>query len=292
MTATVLTGGQEQVLPPAEQAPASAPGLDPAKDPAPQAASWFDRMSPEEQQWAGSKGWKADTDVVDVVKSYQNLEKLFGADKAGNTVVLPKDASDKAALDAVYKRLGRPDTADGYDIDVPEGVNPEFSVAARNTFHKAGLTAEQAKSVMSAYMGIELDARAAAEAERANRVEALQKEWGAEFDTKVETAKAAIRAAGLDDNQVQLLEMAIGPDVAARVMEFFGRAYVEAGPPGGERVAPTFSGLSPASAASKMEQLRADPGFMARYGSPDPKTRAEAIEEMDRLARVAVNARM
>ncbi|MBK9156742.1 MAG: hypothetical protein IPM11_01200 [Micropruina sp.] len=280
--------------PPAAAPPAAAPPAAAPPAAAPPAggeqAGWFTKLSPEERAWAESKGWKADTDPLAILQSYQNLEKVFGADKAGRTVVLPKDENDKAALDAIYDKLGRPKDPKDYVIELPQGADTTFADAARGWFHKAGLTSAQAKAVTENYRALELDAMQRLKSTHATEVEGVQKEWGAQYDHKVEVAKAALKAAALPEAQVKAIESAIGPAAAAKMFEFFGRNYVEAGPPGGDtRSAPGFSNLSPAAAAQKMDQLRLDQNFMARYGNPDPKIRAAAMAEMDALAKIAVN---
>lgn len=260
------------------------------------APDWFGKLTgdAEMKAWAESKGWKdaAAADPFAIAQSYYNLEKLFGADKAGRTVQLPKDANDKAALDAIYEKLGRPKDAAGYEINLPDGADPAFANAAKDWYHKAGLTKDQAKAVTDSYRAMELDLAQKTETAHAQQVEALQQEWGGKFEQHVETAKAAAKAAGLTEQHVKAVEMALGPAPAAKMFEFFGRNYIEAGPPGNEqRGAPSFSNVTPASAKQKMETLRADPNFMARYNSADPKVRAGAIQEMDDLAKVAVNAK-
>lgn len=256
---------------------------------------WFDKLTadPEGKAWAESKGWTKDTDTGVVADSYRNLEKLFGADKAGRTLLLPKDDTDKAALDAVYDKLGRPKDAKDYEIEIPQGADPTFANTAKDWFHKAGLSKAQAKAVTESYKAAELDAVNEMNTRHANEVEGLQKEWGAEFDAKVETGKAATKAAGLADEHVRAIEKALGPASAAKMFEFFGRNYLEARPPGNEnRTTPSFQNMNPAQAQQKIDQLYQDRNFMARYNHHDPKVRAGAMEEMDALAKLAVNAKV
>lgn len=261
-----------------------------------QQPEWFAKVTadPDMKTWAESKGWKdpATADPFAIAQSYHNLEKLFGADKAGRTVLLPKDASDTAALDTIYEKLGRPKEAAEYEIALPEGADPAFAETAKGWFHKAGLTKPQASAVTEAYKALELDKMQELKTQHADQVEALQKEWKDDFDKKVEVAKAASKAAGLTPEHVKALEFALGPASATKMLEFFGRNYIEAGPPGGDtRSQPGFGGVTPAAAQSKIDQLRNDPAFMARYGHSDPTIRAKAIEEMDNLSRIAVNAK-
>lgn len=286
--------------PPAGDPPPAPPAGDPPPaPPAPPSANapdWFTKMSsdPDMKTWAESKGWKdpSTADPFAIAQSYRNLETLFGADKAGRTLMLPKDETDKAALDAIYDKLGRPKDAKDYEINAPEGANPEFIETAKGWYHKAGLTKAQAAAVTESYKAAELDAVQKVQQAHAQEVEGLQTEWKDKFNQNVEIAKAGIKAAGLTEAHVKAVESALGPASAAKMFEFFGRNYVEGSPPGNEnRQTPGFQNMNPAAAQQKMEQLRADPNFMARYGNSDPKIRAGAMDEMDKLAQLAINAK-
>lgn len=287
MSESILTGGQ----------PAAAPvNTDPQQAGQPAAApaaaaptGWVSRITdPAMKEWATSKGWKDDTDPVAVADSYRNLEQLFGADKAGRTVVLPKDEKDTAGVDALFKKLGWPDKPDAYALKI-DGANPEILGKAQEFFHKARLTPDQAKAVAEAYRGLELDKAAEVDREFEKQKLALKTEWGDKYDQRVETAKAAGRAAGMQDEHMQALELAWGPAAAVKFMEFFGRNYVEDGPPAqGARV--TGGGLTPAAAEARISELRNDKSFMDRYNSRDPKIREEAIKQMDDLSLIAARA--
>jgi hypothetical protein len=266
----------------------------PPQTPSPPSNGWFGKLDPELKTWAESKGWKDDAsaDPVAIAQSYHNLEKLFGADKAGRTLQLPKDADDKAALDVIYDKLGRPKDANEYQIELPEGADATFANMAKEWFHKAGLTVDQAKAVTQNYKAMELDNAQNLEVQHAREVEGLQREWGARYDQSVQVAKSATAAAGLTEEHIKLVEGAIGPNAAVKMFEFFGRNYTEAGPPGSEqRTNQGFSGQTPGGAVQRMAQLRADPNFMSRYGNSDPGIRAAAMQEMDNLAKLAVNVK-
>ncbi len=254
--------------------------------------SWFDRLTPEDRTRAESKGWKADTDPSILFDSYKNLESLMGADKAGRTLVLPKDESDTAALDAIFSKLGKPDAPDKYEIPLPEGVDPTLANTFKDVFHKANLTTSQAKTVSEAYQALELDEAKKHQDFVKRDTDALKADWGAKFDGNLEVARAAQKAAGLAPEDVQALEGSIGPAKFLMVMEFFGRNYVDGSPPAqGGRDAPSFSQTTPAAAQAKIDQLRSDPNFMARMAHGDPKIREAAMMEMNELSKVAVNAK-
>ena len=284
--------------PPAAGAPPATPpaappaaGAPPAAPPA--AGDWFARLSAEDRAYAQNKGWADGSSGDALFQSYRQLEQLLGNDRAGRTFTIPKDAADADGWNAVYDKLGRPKAASDYQIEFPEGTDPALASSAKEWFHRAGLNPAQAAAVASGYQEAERALVERVQAEHRQGIEALRTEWGAEFDHRVQIARTACGAAGMSQDDVAALESAIGPARAAKVLEFFGRNYVEGEPPGpGAARLKGFGQMTPVSAQQKMDSLRNDPNFMQRYDSNDPKVRAAAIEEMDALARLAVNAKM
>lgn len=269
------------------------PAAGPAAAPPPAAGDWFGRLSPDDRAYANNKGWTDGNSGDAMFQSYRQLEQLLGNDRAGRTFTVPKDPSDVDGWNAVYEKLGRPKDATGYQIEFPEGTDPALASSAKEWFFKAGLNPTQAAAVAASYQEAERALVERVQAEHRQGIEALRTEWGAEFDHRVQIARSACGAAGMSQEDVAALESAMGPARAAKVLEFFGRNYVEGEPPGpGAARLKGFGQMTPVSAQQKMESLRNDPNFMQRYDSNDPKVRAAAIEEMDALARLAVNAKM
>jgi hypothetical protein len=272
-------------------APAAPPVAAPPAAPPAAPASWLDKLTPEDRTYAESKGWKSDTPPDALFTSYKNLEKVWGADKAGRALLLPKDDSDTAALDAIYDKLGRPADPSGYEIALPEGADAAFADKAKGWFHKAGLSAAQAKAVTEAYQAAEMDQATELEKRDVTDKAALETEWGADYTQKVETAKRGIAAAGLSQEEVRSLELAVGPARATKMLEFFGRNYTEGKPLEGASPPAGFGSLNPAQAAAKINELYGDANFMSRYNNADPKVRALAQGEMETLSKLAVNAK-
>ena len=287
----VVTTPTEPAIPPTVPpiAPVAAPAV-----PAPAApASWMDKLSAEDRTYAESKGWKPDTPPDALLSSYKNLEKVWGADKAGRALMLPKDANDTEALNAIYDKLGRPADPSGYEIAIPEGADAAFSDKAKGWFHKAGLSTAQAKAVTEAYQAAELEQAQALEQRDVSDKAALETEWGADYTQKVEVAKRGIAAAGLTPEEVRNMELALGPAKATKVLEFFGRNYTEGKPlenPGAPVAG--FGGLNPAQAQAEINNRYADANFMSRYNNPDPKIRAVAMTEIVELSQRALNAKL
>ncbi len=231
-----------------------------------------------------NKGWD---NPAKAVESYRNLEKLFGADKAGNTVVLPKPDAQPAELDAFYNRLGRPASADGYKIPVPEGSDPAFSKVAAQWFFENGVPAKAAEGIATKWNEF---AKQQAELADQTRVEkftvedqALRKKWGAAFDQNLGQVKSFYQAAGLDETVIDALQESMGH---LRTMEFLHSLAIKTGEPEfvNGQTQPGFGGaMTPEQAKARVEDLKADPTWRAKYLNGD----VTAKDEMARLMRFA-----
>jgi len=188
-------------------------------------SGWFDSVKDSGvKTWLGSKNFP---DAETALKSYHNLEQLMGADKAGRTVMLPKDDNDTDGWSALSKRLGVPDSADGYKLPMPDGVDDGFAKTAATWFQKAGVPPRAANQIAEAWNGWVAEQVKAGEA--ADRVEsekqmtALEKEWGNKFVENRELAQRGYREFakqfGLDDKAaLDRAESVLG---AANLTKFF-----------------------------------------------------------------------
>lgn len=130
--------------PPAAAAPA-APAPPAGAPPAPPVANWHDGFkNAEVKAWAAAKGFP---DAEQATESAYNLEKLIGHDKAGRTLVIPKDDAPEAEKLAFRQKLGVPDTPEGYKLPMPDGADPSFAKIASGWMHKAGIPPKQAEAL-------------------------------------------------------------------------------------------------------------------------------------------------
>ncbi len=247
-------------------------------------ADWTAALPESARGFVQTKGWKQPADLLG---SYQNLEKLLGADKAGRGVVLPKEDAASEDWAAFYNRLGRPETADGYKLPVPDGDAGTFAKDAAQWFHEAGLTAKQAEALAgkwSEYTGkMTQDSDAAYEQQAALDVTDLKKSWGKEYDAQTELARRAIRESGLSQDEAQAIERALGLGKAVRVFAALGKQFAEAPMKGGEGAGRGSFGQTPEAARARISSLKADKAWTQRYLSGD----ADARSEFERLHRIA-----
>lgn len=218
-------------------------------------APWF---SDEQKPFVETKGWKAPGDAI---TSFQNLEKLFGADKAGRTVVMPKDDKDVEGIKAFHAKLGVPESADKYELPIPDGDKGEFAKTAADWFHKAGVPKTAAQAVAKNWnefiTGIVQKEQADAVAASQQELTQLKTTWGAEFDKNSEFARRFLRAAGWDDAKVKIYEETFGTAQMLKDFHGFGSKFQEGGFAGSGGTDPTF-GVSKQAAQSKLEEIRKD----------------------------------
>ena len=145
------------------------PPTDPTPPPAPPAppADWTAGLDADAKTYLETKGFKSPAEALTALRGYEP-----------------------------------PATADAYEIPVPEGESPDFAKAVAPLFHKAGLSATQAKTLAEGWNEMQSGQKAAAaqaEADAATAAEAaakredatLQAEWGKDYTANKEHARRA-----------------------------------------------------------------------------------------------------
>lgn len=266
-----------------EQQQQAAPAPDQQQQQAP-AQTWYSGMDELTRGYIEQKGFK---DPAAVVSSYQNLEKLMGHDRAGRTMVLPKDDQDTETLGKIYDRLGRPAAPEDYKLPVPEGDQGDFAKVASAKFHELGLSSKQGQALAEWFNGhgsqLQQQQEAAFERQRDEDFAKLEQEWGDQFNTRGEMARRAMREAGLTPEEGAMLERTLGVHKAAKAFEFFGKMFSEHGGKGFENSGGGKFSQTPEEAKSRIESLSKDPAWQKRYFAGD----ADARAEFDRLNKTA-----
>lgn len=230
---------------------------------------------------AQNAGWQSPADAV---KSHRELQKLFGADRHGRTIVMPKEDATPAEMADFYTKLGRPETPDGYKLPVPDGGDPAFAKTAAGWFHELGVPGKAAEALVAKFNEhAATTAAAQAEAEQtalAAEHAALQKDWGSEHPMRTELAKRAAQRLGLDEAALNALEKAAGFSGTMKALAKVGDLLREAG---GEGMGELGSfGRTREGAAARKTQLLADKDWRAKAMNPNSKEWAE-MQELDRI---------
>lgn len=258
--------GETPPAPPAGEAPAAPP------------ADWTTGLNDEHKTFVTNKGFK---DASSVVDSYVNLEKLLGAPRE-KLVTLP-DSDDAEGLGKLYDKLGRPADKKDYKIELPEGAQSEdFVTWAKDTFHEHGLSGDQVENVMKKYGEFytnQVDAmEETLKAEVANQDKSLRREWGAAHDQNIQAAKAAVKAFGIKEEQIDVMQKAMGYDGVMKFLHEVGTKIGEHKFVSGDG-APTGGAMIPTQAQAKIKELTFDKNFQQKMGQRD----AAAIRQWDQL---------
>lgn len=275
---------------PAAAPAAAAPGTLPQGHPA---LSWLPaNVDQDLLTTAQHKGWQT---AVDAVKSYRDLEKMLGADRAGRTVTIPADESDAAAWNQVYDRLGRPANAEGYQLPVPEGQPPEFAKMAAAEFYKLGVSAKTGKALAEWWnqqgQRVMEAEQLANEQKLVAENEQLRKDWGNEFDMRRELTRRAMlelgTKSGVDraklETAIDTLEKTAGYSAVFKLFAAAGDMMREHGAEGlgGQTNMGSFA-MTPEGARTRKGQLMADADWRKRAMNPQSAEWAE-LQKLDRI---------
>lgn len=228
--------------------------------------AWLNGADETTVGYVNNKGW---TEPVQVLDGYRNLEKLLGADKAGNAIVVPKGDADPKEWAAVYDRLGRPTGPDGYKVELPAGGDKFIQDQVLVKFHELGLTKAQGESLATWYNGIGTSAIAAQEAQRAQAFQAedaaLKTEWGSAFTQNLAQAQQAARGLGLDAASIDKMSESLGHKATMNLLQKIGTKLGEDTFVTGGDTAQFGNALTPGQAKAEIQTLMADKDFVNKY---------------------------
>lgn len=258
------------------------------------AISWLPNATPEEIAFAQSKGWDkaANPPAEDILRSYHNLQKLFGADKAGNTVVLPAADADAKTLDAFYNKLGRPETADKYTAETFKGMDDNLNKSLREKAHALGISDKQLKGLQEWNNQAEVDMSKRIEEdariESASQATKLKTEWGAAFDANLQVAQEATKKMGWTKDQVDAMQIALGYDGVMKLAYDIGKKAGEGTFVNGDNGGRSGTGsdaMTPEQAKKELEKLMGDDEFKKAWMDKNHPKHQWAMDKKSQLTR-------
>ncbi len=171
----------------------------------------------EDNLQPGATGTPTGNTNADGAAAVQNpsfIESL-PEDIRGHEAIKNFDSAEKLArahLETLGKVVIPPESADKYEITVPDGkqVNQEFLSGFKAWAHEAGLSQKQAAALAEKYLAFE-DAQLAAYSKAAEaQVNAVKIEWGDKFDANVAIAHKAVEQFCTAEDKRYLDESGLG----------------------------------------------------------------------------------
>ena len=137
------------------------------------------------------------TELEALAKSYVNATRMIGQDK----VAVPNNNSTEDQWNEVYDKLGRPESADKYKLDVKSDIVPLDEGAIKQfaeNAHQLGLNNKQAQGILEFYKNsMESSAQQSkidTETAQANAEQELRKEWGSNYENNIKKAGSIAKA--------------------------------------------------------------------------------------------------
>ena len=157
-------------------------------------ATWKDSIS---QEFREDPNISKFTEIDALAKSYINATRMIGQDK----VAVPNENSTDDQWNEVYGKLGRPESADKYKLEVNSEIAQidESSIKSfAENAHKLGLNNKQAQGILEYYKdsmeGTAQQSRIDTETAQAQSEAELRKEWGRSYDDNIKKAGAIAKA--------------------------------------------------------------------------------------------------
>lgn len=265
-------------------AAAAAPAADTAKTPATDATPSFADQLPEDLR--GTVGAKM-KDAAELARAYANLEKYMGADK-NDILKLPKERTPEA-MKELYKVMGVPDSADSYEISLPE--NSAFTAEDIGTLkeiaHRNGVTPQAIQEMVKWYEetsgklveGYQQDSALQVQQAKQN----LQKDWGLAYDTNIRLINAFINKNAATPEEAAQVRNTIGSNEV--LLRLFQRQAEQTIPAKDLDVLLHGRPTSPEQARARMAEIARDPLWMDAKQLNNP-IRQALVAEHASLAKV------
>ena len=158
------------------------------------ATSWKETIS---EEFRNDPNISKFTEIDALAKSYINATRMIGTDK----VAVPNQNSTEDQWNEVYDKLGRPESADKYKLEVKSDVVPIEETAVKQfaeNAHKLGLNNKQAQGILEFYKNsMEQTAKQSqidAETSQVQAQQLLRQEWGKSYDANIQKAASLAKA--------------------------------------------------------------------------------------------------
>ena len=235
--------------------------------------------------------------IADLVKSHDHAQRMVGKSRLD----MPTETDDPKVWDDFYKSVGRPDSADNYQLwdgdepKMPDGLSRDEDMEKffKGKMHERGLSNKQARGIYEDF----LEFQKLQVGMKSEKMENTYKEWdgqaremfGLAYDEKLASGQRLIQKIGDPEfndllDQTGLSQHPVGLRVFSKLAEMMGE-HVVSGQAG--RTSPS---LTPEAARADIAALEKDPKFMASYLNSTDTGHEEAVKKMQNLFNFAYPA--
>jgi hypothetical protein len=232
-----------------------------------------DADNPSNRDWIKSLGVKDLDGLAKIARDNQV------AARSGGLKVPGADAKPEE-LAAFRKAIGVPESADKYEVPLPEGaeIDKGFVEPMREAALKAGVPAGAFKAMAEGFVKYQLDQVEAEKTRQDGLAQSVLSEWGGQKDAKLADVSSAMRALNLTGADVAAIQGGYGSDKTLNLLQKLGAGMAEDALLGGGGGAKRF-GITGAEAQAEITKLSADADFYAKLSAKDPA----AVARWDRL---------
>lgn len=217
-------------------------------------------------------------DIESAAKTLVHQQK-----RMGSLVPIPKTDEERAEL---YDKLGRPEEAGKYEVNIPDTHQQFFSEENVNQFknvaHQIGLNNDQVNALINYQLGaIEHDLKQseyAAVSDKGSTEESLKQEWGFDYDKKLRSAHRALDVYG-DDELRALMDGGAGNHPA--VIRLFARLGEDVTEDMAKNTQNNTLATSALDAKDEIAKVFADKDHA--YHKADHPEHREAVDRMQQL---------
>ena len=245
--------------------------------------SWKDALSDDLKS---AKSMASINSVEDLAKGFVNAQSVIGRRFEDLT---PEQRSQ------YYSDQGRPQAAEGYELETPEGlqVDPAVSDWYKNAAFERGLDNETASGLYNDYL--QMEAEKVAQEDQLKQIQAdndfkqLKQDFGPAFDERVTLANRALTEFGGDEAVQKLAEAGLSNNpTVVKMLANAGMMLAEGKFTEGSSTGKF--GMTSEEATQKINQLRSDPEFMKHYANPASSKHKSAAGQLEDLYKIKVNS--
>lgn len=173
------------------------------------------------------------------------------------TLMPSPNTEDPEQMQAVLRQLGAPESAAGYNLELPEQHQGLLELA-----HKHNLTRKQI-GIIEELVGIDTAQREAASGDVKASQEALKSEWGAAHDERMQEVQSLLKST---DAPEAIIAMAQNGELRGDIAKWIYTVSQAASVPEGSQVSTQGRtktvAVTPMEARQRISEIRNNPAFM------------------------------